>query len=110
MKPMSIAANDLSGFTPPSPTKLENVRSWMAKNSGGPNFRAISAKIGAKKVISTIEKNAPTNEDVKAAVSASPLWPALASGQPSNVVATDHGSPGILKSTEVIAPPKSAPQ
>ena len=80
MKPMRIVASDLSGFPPPSPTKLENVRSWMAKNSGGPNFRATSARSGAKNVISTIEKKAPTNEEVKAAVSASPLLPSLASG------------------------------
>ena len=31
-------------------------------------------------------------------------------GQPSRGVATDHGSPGMLKRIDVIAPPKSAPQ
>ena len=36
------------------------------------------------------------------------LVEALASGTP--VVATDHGSPGMLNSTEVMAPPNSAPQ
>src|SRR5262249_58560682 len=82
----------------------------MAKNSGGPNFSAISARMGAKNVMSAIEKNAPTKDDVKAAVSACPLCPCRASGYPSNVVATDHGSPGMLKSTEVMAPPNSAPQ
>ena len=38
----------------------------MAKISGGPNLRAISARRGAKNVINTIEKNAPTKEEVKA--------------------------------------------
>ena len=34
----------------------------------------------------------------------------LAIGWPSKVVATDHGSPGILNRIDVIAPPNSAPQ
>src|SRR5205823_12371513 len=105
-----IETSDLSGLPPPSPTKLEKVRSWIAKNSGGPNLSAISASSGAKNVISTIEKKAPTNDDVNAAVSAWPPRPCRASGYPSKVVATDHGSPGMLNSTEVIAPPNSAPQ
>src|SRR5207249_8316050 len=98
------------GATPPRLMKLEKVRSWIAKNSGGPKRRAISARSGAKNVISTIEKNAPTNEELNAAVSAWPPCPCRASGYPSKVVATDQGSPGMLNSTDVIAPPKSAPQ
>ena len=70
MNPSRIETNDLSGLPPPRPTKLEKVRSWIAKNSGGPNFSAISARSGAKNVISTIEKSAPTKDDVNAAVSA----------------------------------------
>jgi len=54
--------------------------------------------------------SAPTNEEVKAAVSALPARPCWASGWPSNVVATDQGSPGMLNRIEVMAPPKSAPQ
>jgi hypothetical protein len=54
--------------------------------------------------------SAPTKDDVNAAVNASPALPCCAIGCPSKVVATDHGSPGILNSTEVIAPPNSAPQ
>ena len=49
MNPTRIETSDFSGLPPPSPTKLENVKSWMAKNSGGPNFNAISARTGAKK-------------------------------------------------------------
>ena len=88
----------------------ENVRSWIAKNSGGPNLSATSARSGAKSVIRTTENSAPTNEDVKAAVSAWPPRPCLAIGNPSNVVATDQGSPGILNRIDVMAPPKRAPQ
>ena len=80
MKPSRIVTSDLSGLPPPSPTNDENVSSWMAKNSGGPNFSAISASSGAKSVISTIEKKAPTNEDVKAAVRAWAPCPCRASG------------------------------
>jgi hypothetical protein len=54
--------------------------------------------------------SAPTKDEVKAAVSASPALPCCAMGCPSNVVATDHGSPGMLKRMDVIAPPNSAPQ
>jgi hypothetical protein len=52
----------------------------MAKNSGGPKRSAISARSGAKSVIRTIEKNAPTKDDVNAAVRACPPWPWRASG------------------------------
>ena len=62
------------------PTKLQNVRSWIAKYSGGPNRSAKRAIIGARNVIITIAKNAPTNDDVNAAVSASPAWPFCAIG------------------------------
>ena len=77
---MRMETSDLSGSPPPSPTKLENVSNWIAKNSGGPNFSAISASSGANSVMSTMEKSAPTNDDVKAAVSACPLCPCRASG------------------------------
>ena len=70
MNPSTIETRDFSGSPPPRPMKLEKVRSWIAKNSGGPKRRAISAKSGAKNVIRTIEKSAPMNEEVKAAVSA----------------------------------------
>jgi dihydrofolate reductase len=48
MNPKKIETSDLSGLPPPSPTKLENVSSWIAKNSGGPNLSATSASNGAK--------------------------------------------------------------
>src|SRR5262245_51761026 len=110
MNPIRIDTSDLSGLPPPSPMKEENVRSWMAKNSGGPNRSATSARMGAKSVMRMTENRAPTNDEVKAAVRAGPPSPRLAMGNPSNVVATDHGSPGMLNRIDVIAPPKSAPQ
>src|SRR5262249_36372276 len=105
-----IDTSDFIGLPPPSPMNEEKVRSWIAKNSGGPNRSATSASRGANSVMSTTENSAPTNEEVKAAVSACPPSPRLAIGNPSNVVATDQGSPGMLNKIEVIAPPNSAPQ
>ncbi len=54
--------------------------------------------------------SAPTKDEVKAAVSASPALPCCAIGWPSKVVATDHGSPGMLNKIDVMAPPNNAPQ
>ena len=68
------------------------------------------ATSGATSVMTMTANSAPTKDEVKAAVSASPALPCCAIGWPSNVVATDHGSPGMLNSTEVMAPPNSAPQ
>jgi len=110
MKPIRIETSDLSGLPPPRPINDEKVRSWMAKNSGGPNLRATSARMGAKSVIRITEKSAPTKDEVKAAVSAGPPSPRRAIGKPSKVVATDQGSPGMLNRMDVMAPPKSAPQ
>ena len=75
MKPIRIDTSDLSGLPPPSPMNDENVRSWMAKNSGGPNLSATSARSGAKSVMRTTANSAPTNDDVKAAVSACAALP-----------------------------------
>src|SRR3989338_2113410 len=97
MKPRRMETRDLMGLPPPRPMNAEKVRSWMAKNSGGPNLRATSARRGAKRVISTTEKSAPTKDDVKAAVSACPPSPRRAMGEPSKVGATDQGSPGGLE-------------
>jgi hypothetical protein len=80
MKPIRIDASDLRGLPPPRPMNEEKVSSWMAKNSGGPKRRAISASSGANRVMSTTEKSAPTNEEVNAAVSASPPRPCRAIG------------------------------
>ena len=80
MKPMRMDTSDLSGLPPPRPMKDEKVRSWMAKNSGGPNLSATSARSGANRVISTTENSAPTNDEVKAAVSAWPPSPRRAMG------------------------------
>src|SRR3990170_991009 len=67
MKPRRMETRDLMGLPPPRPMNDEKVRSWMAKNSGGPNLRATSARSGAKRVMRTTENSAPTKDDVKAA-------------------------------------------
>jgi hypothetical protein len=90
--------------------KLAKVRNWTAKSSAGPNFRANLATAGARNVMTMTATRAPTKDEVKAAVRASSALPFRAIGWPSKVVATDQGSPGMLKRIEVMAPPKSAPQ
>ena len=92
------------------PTKLAKVRKNTEKNSAGPNCSANLAMSGARKVMRITATSAPTKEEVKAAVSASSARPCWAIGWPSKVVATDHGSPGMLKRMEVMAPPNNAPQ
>ncbi len=57
-----------------------------------------------------VATNAPMKDDDIEAVSASPARPCCASGWPSKVVATDHGSPGILNRMALMQPPNSAPQ
>ena len=92
------------------PTKLQKARKNTANFSAGPNCSAKRATSGATSVITMTANSAPTNDEVKAAVSASPALPCCAIGWPSKVVATDHGSPGMLNRIEVMAPPNSAPQ
>src|SRR6267378_4250982 len=64
MRPTTMEMNDLTGSPPPSPTKLENVKAWMAKNSGGPKCSATSARSGAKKVMSKVANSAPQYSEV----------------------------------------------
>jgi hypothetical protein len=94
MKPTRIERSDLIGLPPPRPINDEKVRSWMAKNSGGPNLSATSARMAAKSVIRITQKSAPTKDERKAAVSTGPPSPRRAIGKPSKVVATDQAHPG----------------
>jgi hypothetical protein len=79
-KPSIIDAIVLSGGSRPIPTKLQNVNNWTPKYSGGPNLSANLATSGARKVIMMTATSAPTNEDVNAAVIASPARPFCAMG------------------------------
>ena len=109
-KPSIMAAMVLVGGSLPMPTKLQKARKNTENFSAGPNCRAKLATSGAARVMTMTANSAPTKEEVNAAVSASPAWPFCAMGWPSKVVATDHGSPGMLNRMEVMAPPNSAPQ
>ena len=108
--PKNIAASVLKAGSLLMPTKLQNVSNCTAKNSGGPNCSANFATSGARKVMMMTATSAPKNDELNAAVSACAACPFCAIGYPSNVVATDHGSPGMLNRIEVMAPPNSAPQ
>ena len=62
------------------PTKLQKARKYTEKISGGPNWSAKLATSGATSVIMMTANSAPTNDEVKAAVSASPALPCCAIG------------------------------
>ena len=109
-KPIIIAATVFNGGSLLMPTKEQKARKNTANFSAGPNCSANFATSGATSVIMITANSAPTNDEVNAAVSASPALPCCAIGWPSKVVATDHGSPGMLNRIDVIAPPNSAPQ
>ena len=78
--PSIIEAIVLNGDSLPMPTKLQKVSSWTAKNSAGPNCSAKLATTGARNVMTMTANSAPTNDEVKAAVSASPARPRCAIG------------------------------
>src|SRR2546426_7642755 len=69
-KPSIIEASVLKGGSLLMPTKAQNVSRYTAKNSGGPNSSAKRATTGDRKVITITAISAPTNDEVKAAVSA----------------------------------------
>ena len=79
-KPIIIAAMVLNGGSLLKPTKLQNARKYTANFSAGPNRSAKLATSGATSVIMMTANSAPTNEEVKAAVSASPALPCCAIG------------------------------
>jgi hypothetical protein len=80
MKPSVSETMIFALFSLPMPMKLQKVRKNTAKNSAGPKRSANRATSGARKVISTTPAMAPTKEEVKAAVSASPALPFWAIG------------------------------
>ena len=92
------------------PTKLQNASRYTAKYSGAEKRSAMSAIEFATRVTTTTPASAPKPAAMNAVASASVARPCLASGYPSNVVATEDGSPGMLKRMDVVEPPKSAPQ
>ncbi len=81
----------------------------MAKNSGGPKRRAISARKRATtinpRMLMVPAMKDPTAETVKAAP-ARPFWAIL---YPSIQVTTEAASPGMLRRMEVVEPPYIAP-
>ena len=71
-KPIIIDTSVLNGGSLPMPMKLQNARKNTANFSAGPNCKANVATSGATSVMTMTANSAPTKDDVKAAVSASP--------------------------------------
>ena len=108
-KPRHHRGEDLEGRALPMPTKLR--RSEVDREEfGRPELQGEAGDQRRHEGDQDHATRAPTKEAVKAAVSASSARPCWAMGWPSKVVATDHGSPGMLNRIEVMAPPNSAPQ
>ena len=98
MNPMQDRRRATSaGLPPPRPMKLEKVRSWMAKNSGGPNLQRDLRQQRGEERDQTIENRAPTKEEVKAAVSA---WPPLPCSRHRVAVEGGRHRPGLARDVE----------
>ena len=79
-KPSIMEATTLATGSLLMPTKLQKVSNCTAKYSAGPKCNANFARTGAKKVINTTAKSAPTKDEVKAAVRACAARPCCAIG------------------------------
>src|SRR3546814_12894310 len=66
--PSIIAARVLKGEPRPMPMKLQKVRNWTAKSSGGPKRSANFATSGARTGMTITAKKAPTKEEVNAQI------------------------------------------
>ena len=93
----------------PRPMKVAKAITIRANSSGGPNFKAKSARGGANRVNSSTDTVPPKNEAEAAAISALSASPFRAMGRPSKVVATAVEAPGMPSMMELIAPPYMAP-
>jgi hypothetical protein len=81
-----------------------------AKYSEGPNFKAIFASWGARKIRQRVEIIPPAVEATRATPRALPAWPFWVRGYPSNKVAAAEGVPGVDISTAAMEPPNIEPQ
>ena len=108
-RPIRIEKTVFGMSSEPRPTKVANASSISANSSGGPKRRANSASGGANRVNSTTEMVPPMNEAVAAVTRATSALPWVASGRPSNTVATAVEAPGMPRVTELMAPPYMAP-
>ena len=108
--PKEVLTRVFEGLPVPSPTKVLKASIMIANISGGPKRRARRARGSAAATKKTAAMMIPTKEARKEVASASPDFPCFDIGYPSKMSATDHGSPGMANSTDVITPPKRAPQ
>ena len=104
-----IMIRPLTIESPPRRVAMTRPRRVREKYSGGPNFRANSARGGATKVNPKTPMVPATNEPMAAIPSAGPARPFRAIWYPSMQVTTEAASPGILTKMEVVDPPYMAP-
>ena len=79
------------------------------KYSVGPKVKASSAKVGARKVKSTVPIVPATNDPTAAVANAEAPRPLLAIRLPSIAVTIELLSPGVFRRMDVVDPPYIAP-
>ena len=85
------------------------ARTISAKYSVGPKVKASSAKVGARKVRSTVPIVPATNDPIAAVASAAAPRPFRAIRLPSIAVTMELLSPGVFSRMDVVEPPYIAP-
>ena len=94
-RPKSAVIRPLSRDFPEIETITESPKTANAKNSAGPNFKAIFEINGERNVIHKAPIIPPQNEENRATASARPASPLFAIGYPSRIVAAAAGVPGV---------------
>ena len=105
-RPISPAIPPLSMDSLARLAIMVSAKAMRAKNSQGPNLRPKRAMGGANRTRSTAPMRPPKNEDQIPTPRARPGFPCRAIGNPSKVVATEEGVPGMPSSVPEMRPPE----
>ncbi len=108
-RPMTTMINPFRIDPPPRSVAMSSPKRVSEKYSGGPNFRANSARGGATKVRPSTPMVPAMKEPMAAMPRAGPARPFFAIWYPSIQVTTEAASPGMLTRMEVVDPPYMAP-
>ena len=80
IRPSTVMVTPLSGEPRASVEPANKPSSISEQISAGPNFSAIFTSTGARKIISVMPNEAPTNDEITVTPSAVPPLPCLVSG------------------------------
>ena len=107
--PANKLINPLKAEFPKTAETMINAKVIRLKYSAGPNARATSTTIGAKKVKAMVPIVPAIKLPMAAVASAGPALPFLAILFPSREVTIVADSPGVFNNIEVVEPPYMAP-